>query len=175
MEPYISIILVILTFAGVFFIGDRWLKLYTKLRSQSERFEIIKDAHKQTLPVRLQAYERALIFLERLDFKSLVIRLNRNGMNAKLMQVEMVKAIREEFEHNLSQQLYLSDGAWSLLVFAKEESIRIIQTAGGQVGDEASVMEFSAMLFELMRGLKSNPVKEAISLVKKDMKRKVEI
>ncbi|MFT5338106.1 MAG: hypothetical protein ACI9YL_002122 [Luteibaculaceae bacterium] len=173
MEDFIVLVGVLLVMGALFLIVDRWMKFWGKLKRREEQYTLIRDAQKHTFPMRLQAYERVLIFLERMDFKSMVIRFNRNGMNAKMLQAEMVKGIRDEFEHNLSQQLYVSDGAWNLIVFAKEECVRIIQHASIQAGEEASVMEFSGHLFETMRSLKSNPIKDAIQLVKKDLSNKI--
>jgi hypothetical protein len=87
----------------------------------------LKMGNKELItPVRLQAYERVVLFLERITPNSLVMRVYKNGMSAKLMQAELIKSIRSEYEHNMSQQVYMSNQAWEVVKTAKEETVKLI-------------------------------------------------
>jgi ribonuclease HIII len=96
---------------------------------------------KRIAPLQLQAYERLVLFLERTDLNNLVMRLNQAGMNSQLLHVELLKNIRKEYEHNLVQQLYVSEGVWQLITIAREKNIQTINMASDKVAkDDSSVM-----------------------------------
>ena len=80
-------------------------------------------------PLRLQAYERFVLFLERSDPGGLLMRLNSPGLNALQLQSLAVKTIREEFDYNISQQLYVSIPLWQMIRKCKEEAIAVIHQA----------------------------------------------
>ena len=71
------------------------------------RAQLIKENSKMLTPVRMQAYERMVLFLERIAPSHLIIRQNQPGLSTFQFQTRLIHAIREEFEHNLSQQLYI--------------------------------------------------------------------
>ena len=77
-------------------------------------------------PIRLQAYERLALFLERITPNSLVLRCYQPGMDLKVLQGVMTKNIRDEFEHNLAQRLYVTEETWRLIVLSKEEVLQNI-------------------------------------------------
>ena len=104
--------------------------------------EIRAAAGKETLLLRLQAYERMVLFLERISPAAVISRVLDPDMVNHELQLAMIRDIRSEFEHNLSQQLYISSDAWQLIVSAKDEIIKAIgmiashmpaDTAGPQV------------------------------------------
>ncbi|MCX6284605.1 MAG: hypothetical protein NTW31_10265 [Bacteroidetes bacterium] len=93
----------------------------------------ISESKRITLPLKLQAYERIVMFLERIQPANLVMRVQRSEMNVPELQLAMIKTIREEFDYNLSQQVYISSTAWEMIKNAREESISIINRAAGQL------------------------------------------
>ena len=100
------------------------------------------------LKLELQAAERFALYLERIAPARLVMRLHRAGMDAKMLQSEMLRAIREEFDHNLSQQIYVSEEAWSLIKKAKEEMVSFITACGERLPADATALELSKVIFE---------------------------
>lgn len=121
-----------------------------------------------TTPVRLQAYERLTMFLERITPSSLVTRTHKGGMSAKLLQAELLKAIRTEYEHNLSQQLYVSPGAWELIKNAKEETIKLVNTAAINVSDEASGVDLGSLILEVTMKMDKFPTTVALDYLKQE-------
>ena len=119
-------------------------------------------------PIRLQAYERIVLFLERINPSSMVMRANKN-MSASSLQGELLKTIRSEFEHNLSQQIYMSNKSWEAVVKAKEETIKVINVAATQVNPEASGMELAQAVVNVSSQLSHLPTKEAIDFIKKEI------
>ena len=111
--------------------------LFLKRQSQKEKVNLEVELKKQRqeffLPNRVDAYERAILLMERLHPNSLVMRLNNPSLPAKIMHAELLKTIREEFDHNITQQLFISPIAWKLLRDSKEELVKLINLAASQV------------------------------------------
>lgn len=84
---------------------------------------------KESLPIRLQAYERMALFLERIVPHRLLVRISPQSSNSEDYLQLLISHIEQEFEHNLAQQIYLSDAAWNLIKTAKNTTINQIRTA----------------------------------------------
>src|SRR5204862_1036100 len=100
------------------------------------------------LPLRLQAYERLVLFMERIAPGPLVLRVHKSHMTSGMLHGELIATIREEFEHNVTQQIYVSDKAWGKVRQAREETMRLINLSYEQVGDVSSGTELSRQIFE---------------------------
>ena len=119
---------------------------------QKERLLQMKiDERRETLkvvtPIRLQAYERMALFLERISPDSLVLRCYQPGMDLKLLQGVMTKNIRDEWEHNLSQQVYISSELWTRIREAKDEMINLVNSAAVSLTDESDPTRLAANIF----------------------------
>ncbi|MCX6245280.1 MAG: hypothetical protein NTU98_11315 [Bacteroidetes bacterium] len=123
------------------------------------------------LPLRLQAYERIVLFLERIAPNSLIMRVNRPVMTAAQLQASMTRTIREEFEYNLSQQLYISSKAWEMVRNAKEETIRLINSALTKVPETAQSSEMIRVLLDLLLSEKKSAVDAALDEIKKEVQK----
>jgi len=93
-------------------------------------FMIKKELQKDSLPVRLQAYERISLFLERISPNKLLLRVSPLSKNKDDYETLLIKTIEQEFEHNLSQQIYLSDNCWSIVNASKSATVQLIRKAG---------------------------------------------
>jgi hypothetical protein len=123
--------------------------------------------------VNFQAYERLVLYLERSNPINMVMRMNRPGINAKMLEGEMVKSIREEFEHNLSQQIYVSDDIWKLIKQAKEETIKLISLASSRCTEKQTGMDLSKILLELAGAITEFPHDVAIRYLKQELRSKL--
>ena len=149
-------------FATAYFMMTGFIENENK-RRHSE----IKHGNKELItPVRLQAYERVVLFLERITPNSLVMRVFKNGMSGKLLQSELVKSIRSEYEHNMSQQVYMSNQAWELVKTAKEETIKLINIASTNVAETAEGMELANAVISVAGQIKKLPTQVAIEALK---------
>ncbi|NND93345.1 MAG: hypothetical protein HKN45_00655 [Flavobacteriales bacterium] len=131
------------------------------------------NAEKGRVQVNFQAYERLVLYLERINPGNMVLRMHKNGSNAKKLEAEMVKSIREEFEHNLSQQIYVSDEIWKLIRQAKEETIKLISLASGQCSEKSSATDLSRILLELAASIDEFPHDVAIRYLKQELRSKL--
>jgi hypothetical protein len=89
-------------------------------------------------------------------------------MNAKSLQLEMIKTIRAEFDHNIAQQLYVSNKAWDAVKTSKEETIKAINIAASRVDDHAESMQLINVLFEIITRLEKMPTEVAVEIVKNE-------
>ena len=119
---------------------------------QKERLLQMKiDERRETLkvvtPIRLQAYERMALFLERISPDSLVLRCYQPGMDLKLLQGVMTKNIRDEWEHNLSQQVYIDAATWTLIREAKDEMVNLVNSSAVTLTDTDDPTRLAASIF----------------------------
>ena len=148
------IILVVAVLAAVAVTG--WIvyllvKRYFDNRQKERLLQMKLDERSETLkvvtPIRLQAYERMALFLERIAPSSLVLRCWQPGMDLKLLQGVMTKNIRDEWEHNLSQQVYLSPELWARIREAKDEMINLVNSSAVSLTEESDPTKLAATIF----------------------------
>lgn len=137
-----------------------------KEKVEAERKQAV---HEHLLPIKLQAYERLILYLERISPNNMVMRVYKMGMSSRLLRAELLKAVREEFEHNFSQQLYVSHSAWQLTSNAKEEINKLVNIAAQNVGEEADGLSLSTAILEVATRSNKLPTEIAIEFLKKEM------
>ncbi len=121
------------------------------------------------LPSRLRAHERMVLFLERISPEALVMRLQRPNLTVQELHSQMLREIRQEWNHNITQQLYISDTSWQLINNARENIIRIINTEAGKHRPGDPALKLSQTLLEEYTR-KNSPTKEAIDALKNDIR-----
>lgn len=136
---------------------------------KSEENKIL--ARKDYVPNRIQAYERAVLYLERIDPNNLIARVHRPGMSAKMLHGELLKSIREEYNHNMVQQIYISQSGWKQLKQAKEESAKIFNMAMQSMPEGASALELSTSIFEIVSKLEKLPSEIALDKIRVDFQK----
>ena len=109
------------------------------------------ETRKVVTPIQLQAYERLVLFLERMKPDNLVLRCYQPDMNTRLLRDVMIQNIRDEYEHNSSQQLYVSSQAWVYIKNAKEEIINILNSLVPKDDEQLTPTQYAGMLFEKMQ------------------------
>ncbi|MBI5541400.1 MAG: hypothetical protein HY951_15150 [Bacteroidia bacterium] len=169
MNLLFVIILVIVTGGIVFFTVFYVLKMFLDNENKRRIHETDKQNLKLITPVRLQAYERIILFLERISPNSLIVRLQAPGMQSLQLQMEMLSLIRAEFEHNLSQQIYMSDRAWEVANSAKENVIKLINISAENVDKDAPAIELTKQIMEQWVNTNPSPVKTAIVYIKNEV------
>ncbi|MFM7488486.1 MAG: hypothetical protein ACKO13_16365 [Cytophagales bacterium] len=121
------------------------------------------------LPSRLQAYERMTLFLERISPQNLLIRLNNPAFSAKDFQKVLLDEIRSEYNHNASQQVYMSEEVWSQIKNAKEDLITLINEAASRLMPDSKSIDLSKKIFEMAMEKKVDLVSLALSELKKEI------
>lgn len=171
MEPFTLLLIAVLPSVVVFLTAFYLIRQFMQARQGERTAELRKEDRRHTLPLRLQAYERLVLFLERISPGGLVLRVHKSNMTARMLHAELTATIREEYEHNVTQQVYVSDKAWTRVKQAKEETIRIINIALEQCGDQAPGTELSQRVFETASRLSHLPSQEAVLMLKEEVRR----
>ncbi|MBD8490396.1 hypothetical protein IFO69_16710 [Echinicola sp. CAU 1574] len=122
------------------------------------------------LPIRLQAAERLCLLLERLTPNNLVRRVNDQAYSARELHSLLLSEIREEFNHNLAQQVYFSDEAWESVRNAVEGVITLVNRAMQEVNPEAKGMDLAKKIFQLSLEQKNDGISFALQKVKSEIR-----
>ncbi|MEE4214606.1 MAG: hypothetical protein V2I34_06035 [Bacteroidales bacterium] len=136
---------------------------------EKRRHEIILQNSRTITPVRLQAYERLTLFLERISMESLIMRTHKQEMNAKKLQSALLATIRSEYDHNLAQQIYVSPQAWEVIKSARSNTIKIINTVTEKIPPTASSSDLSRNLLETVMEMDQEPARVALDFLKKEI------
>ncbi len=160
----IVVIPVLIVFGLVYILMKSYFDNQLRLRMLESR-----DANAFTSrPLKLQAYERLMLFCERVSLSNLLLRIQSSEMSAKDLKSALVVAIQEEFEYNLSQQLYVSEKLWQIVKLAKNQLIEIVTHVGTKLPPKASADEFSQQLILFIESQKKDPIETAKTAVKKE-------
>jgi hypothetical protein len=128
MEVLSDILKITLPALIVFFTAWVLLRNLIKNDQDKRRQEVVLQNSRTVTPIKLQAYERIVLFLERISLESLLVRVSSADMSAQQLHSALLNAIRNEFEHNLSQQIYMSQQAWEVVRNARSNMIKIINS-----------------------------------------------
>ena len=129
-----------------------------------------KESAKALTPVKLTAYERLALFLERMKPESLLIRTQLPNMKVHDLHVALLNTIREEFEHNVTQQIYVGNDVWLLTRNAKDSLIQLINSIASDMPDDLPALELSKMIIERYNAVNETPIDLALSALKSEVK-----
>lgn len=155
--------------AGVVFgIVQYMLKNFFDNEYQRRNTELKLETSKLITPIKLQAYERIVILMERMSPNNLIFRVSQPGISATQLKIALIADINSEFNHNVSQQVYVSPQAWQMVRIAKEEMINIINTAYSSLGPNAVGLDLSKAIFETMMQMNDIPTNKALEFLRKE-------
>ncbi|OFX83305.1 MAG: hypothetical protein A2W99_12160 [Bacteroidetes bacterium GWF2_33_16] len=160
------------TLPSLIIFGAVWFVLHSMIKNEQKRnhFESVAKNQRITTPVRLQAYERMTILLERISPEALIMRVNDPSLTAKQFQTELLNNIRMEFEHNVAQQVYISNQAWELIKNAKTSVIQLINSTAAKVKPESQSIILSRMILEELMQQEKSPVAIALDYLKTEIR-----
>jgi hypothetical protein len=156
----------LVVFAAAFFVIRSFLDNEIKKLREEGRDE----TRKTVIPLRFQAYERIVLFLERISPENLVLRVSKAGMNKEMLHIELLRSVREEYEHNLAQQVYMSDEAWNFVKGAKEEVLSDINTAAAQMSEKNTAADYGQQILSLHLSRKSQAQDAALAFIKSEIR-----
>jgi len=172
MPVWLSVILEIIkvcvpaliVFATVYYLQKQYLD--GQLRQQS--MQIRKSQQKETLPVRLQAYERIALYCERISIPSLILRVRQEGMTASALHLSLLISIQKEFEHNITQQVYVSENLWKIVQFARDDTMSVINLVYDQFQSGDSALDYSRGLLQAASQRDIQPLDKALEAIRKE-------
>lgn len=170
MDEWLEILKYTIPSLIVFMVTYFILKTYMDNEYKKLLFELKKANMKTITPIRLQAYERSVLFLERINMENLVKRINNQGMKSEQLHLAIIKAISTEYEHNLSQQIYMSQDAWDAVKQAKEETVKMVHMAMAALKGKGTSMDLITAIFEQLSQRDQAPSERAMTILKKEVK-----
>ncbi|MFM2037495.1 MAG: hypothetical protein RL432_434 [Bacteroidota bacterium] len=172
MNEILALVIIAIIGISALILQSYWHQKRTQLKDTLLlQSELLKERQSATLPLRMEAYQRAILYLERMNPTSLVLRLNDPKISAKAMEAILLKALRDEYDHNVAQQLFISEGSWKLLKTAKEETARLISLVTEQLPEGASSVDFCSSLITKTAEVNPLPSEIAIEALKAEFQR----
>ena len=165
----LQVVLIIVPAGGVLMMAYFFLKKSGEKELRAAHIELKRERQKFFLPSRVEAYQRSVLLMERIHPNSLVMRMQNPGLPAMAMQVKLLDAIREEYEHNIAQQVFVSPATWELVKKSKEETLKIIHLAGKQMEPTSMALDLSSKIFEIIGEVGKLPSEIAVDVLKQEL------
>jgi hypothetical protein len=159
-----SIAGIVTVFAAIYLI-----KPYLERDEKIQLLEFRKTISNQTLPLRLQAYERLVLFIERVNPANMLIRLNATAYSAGELYTLVLEDLRAEYQHNVTQQIYVSSRAWAVIKHVKDDTLGIVNKAFKSLPDTATGLDLSKTVLGYLSQLEDNPYEIGAALMRKDL------
>jgi glutathionyl-hydroquinone reductase len=147
------------------------VKTFISKDFEKKLVEIRQKNIETVLPIRLQAYERMCLFLERISPHNLVVRVNDPSYNVAQLHQTLLREIREEYSHNMSQQIYMSDQSWTMVKNAMDQVVKIINNASENLSREARGIELAKAIFDRLMQLSEDPTAPALKFLKNEIQK----
>lgn len=167
MPAYLIIIIAIVPSLIVALTAFFLTKYFVENDQKKRLLELKFHSKELVTPIRLQAYERMAMFLERIDPNQLLFRVSNPDLTAYQMQTILLATIRSEYEHNLSQQVYIAPEAWEGIKNAKEKVVNVINLAAGHLEEGAMSTDLAGEVLATVAD--ESPTAAAMAELKKDI------
>lgn len=149
----------------IIYLFNTWIKH----RERAWVFILKQDNNKALAPLRISAYERIIVMLERITPQAMVMRISANSTHAAYLHMDLAKALREEFDHNISLQMYVSDECWAKVKRAREETAELYKIAFTRVKTDSSAAEYAREILHLEAAVGNSAIREAVVAVRAEM------
>ncbi|HTI60924.1 hypothetical protein [Mucilaginibacter sp.] len=154
---------------GVVWIAFYLLRPYLDRNENIQLAELKKTISGQTLPLRLQAYERVVLFIERINPANMLVRMNNPDYSAAELYMLIVAELRNEYQHNVTQQIYVSPATWAIVKRLKEETLAVANNAIKDLPETATGLEFSRAVLTHISASENNPYDAGLALIRKEL------
>lgn len=154
----------LVVFAAVYYTMKRLFAQQIDL----EQIKYNKERKKEGISIKLQAYERLALFCQRISVPAMISRLSMNTMSNKDLEKALLISVQKEYEHNMVQQIYVSESLWRIIEAAKNQIIEIIVSSAASVDPNANANVLEQKIFEVYKELKLGPAQRAITAIRKE-------
>ncbi len=168
LEIFLEIIKVTVPALIVFLTVYYMFKTFMENEQRKHAIQLRNDNKGMSFPFRMQAYERLALFCERISLSNLMLRVRDEKMNAGDFRLAMMVAIQQEYEHNISQQVYVSEELWKIIMFAKNDTINVINLVSKTLPEGASSLDFSRSVFNYLNEVKNTSLDTARSAISQE-------
>ena len=155
------------------------LAFYYVVKNEIEKYfhfrtsALNKETSMHLLPLRLQAHERLIIFVDRINPANLLVRVHQQGIEVPTLHAGILNEIRSEYQHNITQQLYINSSSWKVVRKLKDDTIAMMNNAVQGLPSDANGVELSRAVLQHMATISENPYDLTIELIKKDIQQLV--
>lgn len=144
------------------------MHVYYKNQEKKRLFELRKLSQKEISPIRMQAYERLVLLLDRTTPEHMLLEVNLNEISVSQLQQHLLQTIRAEFDHNMSQQIYVSDEVWSKLMLARNEMMAFVNGIKMQLPEDSTTLTYAKNLIEAYAYNGATPHEGALEALKSE-------
>lgn len=162
----VTIILIVAIIAATNITTMYW---FIRAEQKRARIDIQQKSVNTIIPNRLQAYERMALFLERITPESMVIREQNNAITSLEFHTLLLRTIRQEFEHNIAMQIYISTDTWRRITRAKEEIIKMINTTAKETNPQMPALKLGQDIIENAPDECKFYITKALDAIRKDV------
>lgn len=147
------------------------VKRFLITETKRKQLAIFQEGMQTTLRLRLQAYERLAVFLERVHPGQVITRAYQSGMTVRDLQTAIITSIKLEFEHNLSQQIYVSTEVWKTVQSVKEQEMAMINQIASSLRPDADAKELHQRIIAFVKDSQDRlPVEIALGILNDEAK-----
>ncbi|MDQ8053450.1 MAG: hypothetical protein REI78_10510 [Pedobacter sp.] len=143
------------------------IQQYFRFKAMAHR----KEDRSAIFPLRLQAYERLIIFLDRINPSNLLVRVHQQGIGVSALQALILEEIKSEYQHNITQQLYIDPVSWTVVRKLKEDTIAMVNNVANNLNETATGVDLSKTILQHMSKIDENPYELAIDQLKLDIQK----
>ncbi len=161
--------LIVLPALLVFFTAQYMMKQHITNSVQLVKTEILKTNLNTFTPLKLQAYERIALFLERTSIPALIQSYAQAGQSARGFAAAATHAIKEEYSYNVSQQIYVSTQMWTLVKAIKEQHLQLLQNITANLPADATAADLSQKLIEFLQSMEVQPQDRGLEFMKNEI------
>ena len=169
MDAFIELVKILVPASIVLYGAYLLVRMFIQKEINLKKLEVRGKTIETLLPNRLQAYERMALFLERISPQNLLVRLSTTGMTSKEFHQLLLSEIRNEYNHNVAQQVYITEDVWNLIKNAKEDLILSINDAAGEMSMESTSLDLSRKIFEKSINKQVDTIAHALTELKKEI------
>jgi hypothetical protein len=149
-----------------------YLMISKLLRNEESRrnYELKKNSLSTITPIRLRAYERLILVLERTTPSNLILSVAKPGMTNMQLHAELLATLRQEFSHNMSQQVYVSDEIWNYIRGTQESLLQLVNTCASKCNPNESASALAELIIQVYGSSEQTPTELAIEKLKKEVR-----
>lgn len=170
LNTFLEIMKFVIPSVLVFLIAYKLLHKFMNENMERLRIEHTRHQKDKLMPIKLQAYERMILFLERISLQYLIRSQNASDISATSLRFSMISAVNQEYAHNLSQQIYVSNQSWAIIKVVKEEVLTTINQCYEGLSESASGTDLSKAIVDRLVATQNQPTQKAIDFLKAEVK-----
>lgn len=161
------------TMPALIVLAATWVVMYKLFRNEQQKreWELKKLSQKEITPIRLRAYERLALLLERTTPEHILSEINVAEMTVLELQQHLLRTILAEFDHNLSQQIYVSNELWDQIINARDQMGAFVAAIAKQLPEASTSTDYARLLISAYRSNGDTPHQLAMDALKTEAMR----